>query len=135
MKKQLFFLAAAVAFATLPCMTAEQETTVRHPIDLSSEQQFNEIITNNTLVVVDFYGTFCQPCNQFAPIFSRVAAQFPHVVFIKVNVQAFPGLAHRYNVSSIPTLLFIKNGVVTQKRVGFHDEATFAMLAQRLAQA
>jgi thioredoxin 1 len=70
------------------------------------------------LVVVDFFATWCGPCKMLAPAVERAAGQHPEVHFYKVDIDEEPDLANRFQIMSVPTLLFIKRGQVISKTVG-----------------
>ena len=82
---------------------------------------FNEEITNTVkLVLVDFYANWCGPCKMLSPIISEIANEYSNSVKVcKVNVDESQELALKYNIMSIPTLIFLKNGVVIKSVVGF----------------
>ena len=82
---------------------------------------FNEEITNtDKLVLVDFYANWCGPCKMLSPIISEIANEYSNSVKVcKVNVDESQELALKYNIMSIPTLIFLKNGVVIKSVVGF----------------
>ena len=82
---------------------------------------FNEEITNtDKLVLVDFYENWCGPCKMLSPIISEIANEYSNSVKVcKVNVDESQELALKYNIMSIPTLIFLKNGVVIKSVVGF----------------
>ena len=82
---------------------------------------FNEEITNtDKLVLVDFYANWCGPCKILSPIISEIANEYSNSVKVcKVNVDESQELALKYNIMSIPTLIFLKNGVVIKSVVGF----------------
>lgn len=70
-------------------------------------------------LVVDFWAEWCGPCKAMAPIFARVANDLePSVRFLKVDTEAEPALASRYNIRGIPTMLLFKNGSVVAQQVG-----------------
>ena len=71
-------------------------------------KNFEETIQNNAIVVIDFWAPWCGPCRAFAPIFEGVAASHPDVLFTKINTDAEPDLATRFQVHSIPTLAIFK---------------------------
>ncbi len=88
-----------------------------------SEENFNEEVLNSDKpVLVDFYADWCGPCKQMAPIIEEVAETVSdNVKVVKVNVDEENNLAEQYGISSIPTLVFIKNGEVVRNLVGIRD--------------
>jgi thioredoxin 1 len=89
------------------------------PIHLT-EQTFDEaLVANEGLLMVDFWAEWCGPCRAIAPVLEQVAeASDGRVTLTKVNVDESPGLAARYGIRSIPTILFIQGGVVVDRVVG-----------------
>jgi len=84
--------------------------------DVDSEVQFEKEIqgestssSNNKLIVIDFYAIWCGPCKTIAPFVHRLSVKFPHVTFLKVDVEKFPVIAEKYNVNAMPTFVFLKN--------------------------
>ena len=73
-------------------------------------------------VVVDFWAEWCGPCKAMAPHFERVAAELePEFRFLKVDTEAEPELAARYQIRSIPTLMVFRNGAVIAQQAGAMD--------------
>lgn len=93
-------------------------------IVVNSENQFNEIIKNG-VTLVDFYAVWCGPCKMLAPFIEEVAAEYEGKINVcKVDVDEVETLAYRYNIRSIPTLLYIKDGELKEVTVGFQDKNT-----------
>lgn len=90
-----------------------------------NSSNFNQEVTNtDKLVLVDFYATWCGPCKMLAPILSEIADEYDgRLKVCKVNVDDNQELALKYNIMSIPTLMFFKNGVAVKSSVGFHQKA------------
>ena len=89
---------------------------------------FEEIVKNNETVLLDFWPTWCGPCQMQGPIIDALAEKRQDVVFGKVNVDEEIALAQQFGVMSIPTLIIFKNGEIVQKAVGLQDEASVEQL-------
>jgi len=70
------------------------------------------------IVLVDFWASWCAPCRRFAPIFEEASEQHPDIVFAKVDTDAEPELAERFGITSIPTLMAIRDGVIVYAEPG-----------------
>ncbi len=87
---------------------------------ISSVEEFDQLLSDNENVVVDFYGSWCTPCMKIAPHVERLEKSFPTITFVKVNVDegTLNDLVTRYDVSSLPTFFFIKKGSIINKFKG-----------------
>ncbi len=84
---------------------------------------FNEkVLQSDKPVLIDFWATWCGPCQMQGPIVEELSEELTDVLVGKVNVDEEPDLAERYSVMSIPTLLVFKNGEVVQKAVGVQSK-------------
>jgi thioredoxin 1 len=85
-----------------------------------TEQDLDEaLVANQGVLMVDFWAEWCGPCRAIAPVLEELAAASAgRVVLMKVNVDENPGLAARYGIQSIPTILFIKQGEVVDRVIG-----------------
>ncbi len=81
------------------------------PISMTGTQLMRAIEKTDELLVVDFWATWCGPCQQFAPTFKQAAAQLePKARFIKIETEAEQAISAKYSIRSIPTLVMFKNG-------------------------
>lgn len=87
-----------------------------------NESNFKEFTgEKDRLVVLDFWAEWCGPCRMLAPVLEEIEAEYPEVAFGKVNVDEEAGLAQMFKIVSIPTLVFMKNGEIIKKSVGYLD--------------
>jgi thioredoxin 1 len=84
------------------------------------EKQFDAEVAQATMpVVVDFYATWCGPCQKLAPIMEEMAGQFTNrIKFVKVNVDESPALARQFDIEAIPTVIFFRSGKIADRLVG-----------------
>ena len=83
-----------------------------------TKDNFEEVVTKNDLVVVDFWAPWCGPCKGFAPVFEAAAAKHPDAVFAKVNTDVEQELAGHFAIRSIPTIMVFRDKVVLFSQAG-----------------
>lgn len=87
-----------------------------------TEENFEEVLKEEKMVLVDFWATWCGPCRMLAPILAEFAEEHKDKIKVgKVNVDEQRNLATKYGITSIPTLILFKNGEVSNVSVGFHS--------------
>jgi len=88
-----------------------------------TNKNFKEL-TNKGIVLVDFWAPWCGPCRLLGPAIEELAEDFEDqdVVIGKVNLDDYPDLASKYNVKSIPTMAFLRNGILVDQLIGVHSK-------------
>ena len=90
-------------------------------INLNTMEQYRDLLEKHPdkVIIMDFWATWCAPCNMFAPVFEKLQKEYSNqFIFVKVNVDTNQILASHYRITGIPTTLFIKNDTVIDKIVG-----------------
>lgn len=89
-----------------------------------SDANFNEeVLKSDSPVMVDFYAPWCGPCKMMAPTVDKLAEEYSGKVKIgKLNVDESTEISSKYEIQSIPTIIFYKNGEVVDKMIGFQSE-------------
>ena len=106
-------------------------------VPVSAKSFATHVQRNDIPVAVDFWADWCGPCKAMAPVYERVAAEYePEVRFLKVDTEAAPELAARYNIRGIPTLMVFRRGAVVAQRAGAVDGQTLrAWIRQQATQS
>lgn len=83
-----------------------------------TKENFEQVVTSNPTVVIDFWAPWCGPCKGFAPVFDRVAESNPDVVFAKVNTDDEQEIAGHFQIRSIPTLMVFRDQIIVFSQPG-----------------
>ena len=97
------------------CVDIQEKTMAK----VATNTNFNELLQDSKLVIVDFWATWCGPCRMLSPILDEVEEEMADkITVVKVNVDDADEVAAQFRIMSIPTLLFFKNGQAVDKTVG-----------------
>ncbi len=91
-------------------------------LEVKSESFEKEVLESEKPVVLDLFATWCGPCKMLRPVIEELSEEHPEVKFVSVDVDEEAEIAIRYGVSSIPCLVFLKNGEEVGRSVGFRPK-------------
>lgn len=92
-------------------------------ITITSGNFEQEVMNSDKTVLIDFWASWCGPCKMLSPVVDEIAEEVSDVKICKVNVDDEPGLASKFQVMSIPTLVVIENGAEARRSVGVQPKA------------
>lgn len=90
-----------------------------------TKDNFEDTITNNPFVIIDFWAPWCGPCRSFAPTYDKVSEAHPEIVFAKINTEEEQELAMHFQVRSIPTLMIFRDSIIIFSQPGALPESAF----------
>jgi thioredoxin 1 len=96
-----------------------------------TKENFEQVVTSNPTVVVDYWAPWCGPCRGFAPVFEKVSEMHPDVVFAKVNTDDEQEIAAHFQIRSIPTLMVFREQIIVFSQPGALPQGAFEQVVQR----
>jgi len=100
-------------------------------VELTSNN-FDAIFEGAKPLIIDFWAEWCGPCKMMTPVMEQLADENDGVIVASLDVDSNPDIAKKFNVRSIPTILFFKNGVTVDKQVGAVPKSVLAEKLKRL---
>ena len=99
-----------------------------------TKENFEETVTGNKFVIVDFWAPWCGPCRSFAPTYEKVSQEHADVVFAKVNTEEEQEIAAHFQIRSIPTLMIFRDQIIIFSQPGALPESAFKQLIGKAAE-
>ncbi|MFV2060652.1 MAG: thioredoxin [Gammaproteobacteria bacterium] len=99
-------------------------------VDLTGDN-FEEVITQNDFVIIDFWAPWCGPCQGFAPVYTDTSEKYPDIVFAKVNTEEQQELGGHFQIRSIPTLMIFREQVILYSEAGAMQASEFEKLIEQ----
>ena len=96
---------------------------------------FEQVITEEPIVFVDFWATWCAPCTQFSAVYERVAAANKNILFAKVDVEKAPELGEMFEIRSVPHVMAFKEGIAIYSDSGSVPESVLKELVEQALNA
>ena len=101
----------------------------------AKSEEFEDLVTKNPIVFVDFWAAWCGPCRQFAPVYEAASEKHPDVIFAKVDTEAEQDISAAAGITSIPTLMAFREGILLFRQPGALPASSFEELVQAIKNA
>ena len=100
-----------------------------------TSSEFEALVLKGGITFVDFWAAWCGPCRSFAPVFEKASETYPEITFAKVDTDAESEIAAAANITSIPTLMAFRDGILLFRQPGALPAASFEELIQNIKSA
>jgi len=97
-----------------------------------NEGNLEQTVTDNDIVIIDFWAPWCGPCKSFAPIYEEVSEKHPDIVFAKVNTEDEQGIGAHFQIRSIPTLMIFREQIVLYSEAGMLPAANLEKVIEQV---
>lgn len=97
-----------------------------------SSKDFKNVIEQNKVVVVDYFASWCMPCQMMAQVVDKSVDEFPNIEFVKINIDENTNLAIQQQIEAVPTIVAYKNGKEVNRILGYHSQEDFVAFLNTL---
>ena len=99
-----------------------------------TKDTFEDIITGNDIILLDFWAPWCGPCKQFTPVFESISETHPDIVFAKVNTEEEQELGGYFQIRSIPTLMVFREQIIVFSQAGALPPAGLETVIEKISE-